>query len=235
MSEKKLVIKLAEVMQQVKYIQKTGLNKFHNYKYATEADVNEKVREELSKRNVIMIPNTKSHNVREHLTAKGSREYIVTVEVEFTFMDGDTGETISFTVFGEGQDAGDKATYKGITGAQKYALMKAFMIPTGDDPEADEGADDRNTSAPSTIQQETRNTQSNTNTSTQQQPPTTSQNVKLASEAQVKLLRMKRNHAGWKDNEFINSHFGWSLNSLTELPASEVNNLIKFLDQNKAS
>lgn len=144
MSDKQLVKKLAEVMTEVKYIQKTGYNSFHKYKYATEADVNEKVREELSKRNVIMIPNTKSHSVRTHTTSKGSTEYIVTVEIEFTFYDGDTGESISFTVFGEGQDAGDKATYKGITGAQKYALMKAFMIPTGDDPEADSGVDERN-------------------------------------------------------------------------------------------
>jgi hypothetical protein len=143
-TERSLVKKLAVVMQEVKYIQKTGYNKFHNYKYATEADVNEKVREELSKQDVIMIPNMKSHSIRTHTTAKGNTEYIVTVEVEFTFMDGDSGETISFTVFGEGQDAGDKATYKGITGAQKYALMKAFMIPTGDDPEADDGVDERN-------------------------------------------------------------------------------------------
>ncbi|MFF2156084.1 ERF family protein [Paenibacillus chitinolyticus] len=144
MSEKTLVKKLAEVMQQVKYIQKTGLNKFHNYKYATEADVNEKVREELSQRNIILIPNTKGHSVREHTTSKGNREYIVTVEIEFTFMDGDSGESISFTTFGEGQDPGDKGTYKAITGAQKYALMKAFMIPTGDDPEADTSVDERN-------------------------------------------------------------------------------------------
>ena len=144
MSDKQLVKKLAEVMMQVKYIPKNGYNEFNRYKYATEADVNEKVREELAKRNVIMIPSVKSHQIREHVNRKGNTEYIATVEVEFTFMDGDTGETISFTTYGEGQDAGDKGTYKAITGAQKYALMKAFMIPTGDDPEADRGVDERN-------------------------------------------------------------------------------------------
>lgn len=148
MNDRKLVSKLAQVMQEVKYVQKTGYNSFHKYKYATEADVNEKVREELAKRNVVLIPNVKKHAVREHITAKGNREYIVTVEVEFTFFDGDTGETITFTTYGEGQDAGDKGTYKAITGAQKYALMKAFMIPTGDDPEGDTGVDERNNSQP---------------------------------------------------------------------------------------
>ena len=46
------------------------------------------------------------------------------------------------------EDAGDKGIYKAIAGAQKYALMKVFMIPTGDDPEADEGVDERNHKAP---------------------------------------------------------------------------------------
>jgi hypothetical protein len=147
MSEKQLVKKLTEVMKQVGYIQKTGFNKFHKYNYATEADVNEKVRKELAERNVMMIPNVKSCTYREHANRSGNVEYITTVEVEFTFMDGDTGETIVFSSFGEGQDAGDKGVYKAITGAQKYALMKAFMIPTGDDPEADTGADERNSKA----------------------------------------------------------------------------------------
>lgn len=139
-----LVKKLAKVMQEVKYIQKKGYNKFHNYKYATEADVAEKVREVLAEQNVVMIANTTSHSVREHINQKGNREYIVTVNVEFRFIDGDSGETITFNMAGEGQDAGDKGTYKAITGAQKYALMKTFMIPTGDDPEQDEGVDERN-------------------------------------------------------------------------------------------
>ncbi|MEE4577820.1 ERF family protein [Paenibacillus polymyxa] len=141
---KSLVVKLSEVMEAVKYIKKNGYNKFNKYSYATEADVNEKVREELAARKVILIPNMKSHVVREHQTRSGNTEYIVTAEVEFTFHDGESGEKISFSVFGEGQDTGDKATYKALTGAQKYALMKSFMIPTGDDPEGDSGVDERN-------------------------------------------------------------------------------------------
>ncbi|WPS88570.1 ERF family protein [Brevibacillus halotolerans] len=139
-----LVKKLTTVMQNVKYIQKRGYNKFHNYNYATEADVAEKVREVLADQNVIMIPNMVSHSIREHVNAKGKTEYIATVQMEFKFYDGDSGEELVFHMFGEGQDAGDKATYKAITGAQKYALMKAFMIPTGDDPENDSEEEQNN-------------------------------------------------------------------------------------------
>lgn len=142
--EKTLVKKLSEVMKQVKYIEKKGFNKFHQYKYATESDVAEKVREVLAEQNVMMIPSLVQHSMREHINAKGKTEYIVAVDMEFKFYDGDSGEEITFHMSGEGQDAGDKGIYKAITGAQKYALMKVFMIPTGDDPEADNGVDERN-------------------------------------------------------------------------------------------
>lgn len=139
-----LIGKISEVMKNVKYIQKTGYNSFHRYNYATEADVNEKVREEFSRLNVIMIPDIKDVSIREHITNKGNREYITSVKIEFKIMDGDSEEIISFMGHGEGQDAGDKGIYKAITGAQKYALMKALMIPTGDDPEGDSKVDERN-------------------------------------------------------------------------------------------
>ncbi|KYG28139.1 ERF family protein [Alkalihalobacillus trypoxylicola] len=142
--ERKLVKKLARVMKEVKSIPKNGFNKFHKYNYVLESDVAEKVREILADENIMMIPNMTYQSVREHKNHKGNIEYIATVVMEFTFYDGDTGEEICFQVPGEGQDAGDKAIYKAITGAQKYAMMKAFMIPTGDDPETDTGTDERN-------------------------------------------------------------------------------------------
>lgn len=136
MNEKRtLAAKLAEVMAEVKYIQKRGKNAFHNYKYATEADVADKVRECLSAKSVVLVPDVVSQEVRQITTKKGNTEFIATLRIKFTFYDGDSGETISFHMIGEGQDAGDKAAYKAITGAEKYALMKTFLIPTGDDPE----------------------------------------------------------------------------------------------------
>lgn len=144
MSEKILIKKLAEVMAEIDRLPKSGFNTFHKYHYATEADVSEVVRNELAKRNVIMIPSVESCDYREHINRNNNVEYITTVKMEFTFIDGESGEQVKFTTYGEGQDAGDKGTYKAITGAQKYALMKLFMIPTYDDPEADTGTDERN-------------------------------------------------------------------------------------------
>jgi len=50
-------------------------------------------------------------------------------------MDVDTAEEISVKVAGEGLDPGDKAPYKAMTGALKYALLQSFLLATGDDPE----------------------------------------------------------------------------------------------------
>ena len=143
MSEQ-LVQKLANVMKEVRYIEKKGFNSFSKYKYATESDVAEKIREVLAEQSVIMLPDVVEHTTREHTNRKGHIEYIATVKVKFTFIDGETGEELAIHSAGEGQDSGDKAVYKAITGAQKYALMKAFMIPTGDDPEADTNTDKNN-------------------------------------------------------------------------------------------
>ncbi|WP_051590504.1 ERF family protein [Exiguobacterium antarcticum] len=142
-----LVKKLAEVMSEVKRVPKNGFNKFHKYQYATESDVSDLVRGELAKRSVMLFPSVISHESREHKNRSGSTEYISTIEMEFTFVDGESGETMAFKSVGEGQDAGDKAYYKAMTGATKYALMKVFLISTGDDPEADSKVDERNSKA----------------------------------------------------------------------------------------
>lgn len=131
-----LVKKLAAVMAAVDRVPKSGHNNFHNYDYATEADIVAGVREQMAKQNLMIVPNVKKCDRRAAGAAEKPKT-ITLLEVEFTICDGDSGEEKSFTVFGEGSDNEDKGTYKAFTGAEKYALLKLFLIPTGDDPEAD--------------------------------------------------------------------------------------------------
>jgi hypothetical protein len=70
------------------------------------------------------------------------------VVMAYTFADVDSGEEIIAKVAGQGLDAGDKAPYKAMTGALKYALLQSFLLATGDDPE-DERADARSTTSSS--------------------------------------------------------------------------------------
>jgi len=135
-------------MSAVGYIQKTGYNKQQGYKYAQEADVVEKVRTELAKRKIFLINSIENTSFRTIKTAKGNELTIATLTVKYTLLDGETGEKLEFMGVGEGMDSGDKAVYKAQTGALKYALMKTFLIPTGDDPERDNDDEDTEPTQP---------------------------------------------------------------------------------------
>lgn len=131
----RLVKKLAEVMAAVERIPKNGHNNFHNYEYATEADIVTAVRKELSSRHVMLIPAVEAFQ-RDSVGDKG--QVLTTLVMSFTFIDGETGETITRPWVGAGTDKEDKGAYKAMTGGEKYFLLKTFLMPTGDDPEADE-------------------------------------------------------------------------------------------------
>lgn len=133
----KLAAKLSKVMAKVGYVQKGGTNSAQGYKYVMASDVADKVRTALGELNVIMIP-AAVDVVSEGLTPKGTQA-IVTARYTWRFIDGDTGETLDIQTLGSGADSGDKHVYKSSTGALKYALLTAFLIPTGDDPENDSG------------------------------------------------------------------------------------------------
>lgn len=136
-SQRSLVRKLSEVMKAVERVPKRGRNAFHGYDYATEADIAAEVRKAMAERHLMLVPDVVETSWHDVPRKAGGVDRIATLKVKFTLMDGDSGEELAFHVLGEGQDGGDKATYKAMTGAIKYALLKLFLIPTGDDPEID--------------------------------------------------------------------------------------------------
>ena len=151
-----LYSKLAAVMRDIGYVEKRGHNSFHNYDYVTEADLVDAVRSKLAARNVILIPSLSGIDERGVTNAKGKESTITTVRVAFTFCDGDSGQTHTAEWAGSGDDPADKGLYKAYTGAVKYFLMKSFLIPTGDDPEADSGTDERSSGGQSSRPAQTR-------------------------------------------------------------------------------
>lgn len=133
---KSLVMKLAEVMAAVERIPKRGRNDFHGYDYATEADIAATIRMELASRHVMLIPGAGAFH-RDPVGEKGS--VLTTLAMTFTFYDGESGESIERPWFGAGTDKEDKGLYKAFTGGEKYFLLKTFLMPTGDDPEREDG------------------------------------------------------------------------------------------------
>ena len=138
----KLAVKLIEVMRMCKYVVRNGVNTFHRYRYATSADVMEKVNAAFTKYGIatIVVPEiVKDESVT---TTKGTVEHLITVKIEVTLVDKDSGETAIFRGFGSGQDSTDKAVMKAQTAALKYAYMLSLAMATGDDPESDEKTDE---------------------------------------------------------------------------------------------
>ena len=144
----KLAKKFVEVMRECSYIAKTGSNNFHNYKYATSADVIGKVNAALTKHGIASIVTPSLLSIQDVTTAKGNTERLATVEVCVTLIDSESGESFTIKGLGSGQDSGDKALAKAQTMALKYCYMASLAIATGDDPEADSKTDEAMTYSP---------------------------------------------------------------------------------------
>lgn len=127
-----LAEKLAQVRRRIGYIQKRGHNELFGYSYAMAADIAGAVGDALAELRVVVIPRLASI-VSEPLPA--AKERVVRVVMDYTLIDAESGERETIRVAGEGRDPGDKGPYKAMTGALKYALLQAFLIATGDDPE----------------------------------------------------------------------------------------------------
>lgn len=134
------------VYREIGYVQKTGNNTAQKYKYAGEADLIAALRPVLIKHGIIfypshidakidsMVTNTQKGESFDKLTY--TRHFHATYY--FTFEHPASGTSIKVPAIGEGVDNGDKSSYKGATGALKYALRQSFLIETGDEPEAHE-------------------------------------------------------------------------------------------------
>ena len=140
---KAIAKKLVQVMADCSYIQKSGTNDFHRYKYTTAADVLEKVNASLVKHGVAVTAQAELIDLREVTTAKGNIERLATVRTTLTLVDSDSGESVVCSGLGSGQDPGDKASMKASTASLKYAWMTTLAMATGDDPEADSTVDQR--------------------------------------------------------------------------------------------
>jgi len=140
--------KILEAMKEMGRVDKDGYNDFQKYAYVSEANMIEAIRDKVMAAGLIIVPSQISC-LSQPVPSSGekSQKYLTEVCTEYTIIDTDSGDSLTVKFFGQGMDSGDKGVYKATTGANKYFLMKTFMIPTGDDPE-DEKAPKRTTSKP---------------------------------------------------------------------------------------
>lgn len=120
----------------------TGKNK--SYKAVSERDILDAVKPLETKHGVYSYPAARrvlesqvleSENEYQGKTTKRTTFY-ERIETVYRFCNIDNPtDYIDMTTFAEGIDSQDKGSGKAMTYADKYALMKAYKISTGDDPD----------------------------------------------------------------------------------------------------
>jgi hypothetical protein len=131
---------LAKAQAEFKPVGKSGTNHQQGYRFADLDDFFRAVREVLSKHGLSLTSSvTEIVDLPTRKSLKDTPLYGCRVRL-VTRLLHPSGEWIEAAAYGEGQDAGDKAPYKAITGARKYALACLLGLATVDDPERDEQA-----------------------------------------------------------------------------------------------
>lgn len=115
-----------------------------SYKAVGEADVLAAVKPLESKHGVYSYPYSRVIVDSDVITTRKvyngqeseSSRFFMRVETVYRFVNLEKpDEFVDITTFGDGIDSGDKAPGKAMTYGDKYALLKAYKIITGDDPD----------------------------------------------------------------------------------------------------
>jgi hypothetical protein len=129
---------IADFSAKLQRIEKRGVAPaaMGGFPFVRTTDVMDALKPELDARGIILRP---QYTVLGEplVRPRGETGYtlLLTVELElFAVRDGD--ELLLARTIGMGSDTQDKASGKAQTSALKEAILKAFAIPTGDDPEA---------------------------------------------------------------------------------------------------
>ncbi len=129
--------KLLQVQQRLKPIAETGKNTYQRYTCATALDILEPVKRTCNELGLFIYLDVTSSEIEPGKAR---------CTVKLTAVDCETGESLSINSYGYSEDwsykenraTGDKAIYKAITGATKYAVREMFLLGSTDDPEKEE-------------------------------------------------------------------------------------------------
>jgi hypothetical protein len=133
----KIVQAVSKIMNDVGSVKKEGNNAFHNYKYATAADISHKIQPLLAREGLVIFQTETERNF-----VSDGAALAITYEFQLAHKEGEiwpdrprqTGMAAARNSKG-GFD--DKAANKCHTAARKYFMLALFQIPTGDYDDAD--------------------------------------------------------------------------------------------------
>lgn len=142
LADREMVAAINQASVAIGTIARTGRNENQGYTYASEADYLMAINPALNDNGLILMPKFKVVSEKEITNKDGAKGYMVRMRCKLSI--AHTGGALwrNWSVAeSAGWDWGDKAENKAMTASYKYALAKAFAIPTHDDPEADASTD----------------------------------------------------------------------------------------------
>lgn len=128
---------MCRVMENVSYVQKDKqMQGGGSYRYVSVEAVIEKLRPEMIRQQLVLLPVGVEPLTIETFEGKnGGRQNRTQVKYTFKLLHAASGQSEPVVVIGEAIDVGDKSSNKAMTAARKYALVMAFNIETGTDPD----------------------------------------------------------------------------------------------------
>jgi len=113
-------------------------NTYDKYNYSNLADYQRATRKVLAEHGLAVTGScTAVEQLPDRQSSKGTAMHVVRVTA-VTRLLHTSGQWIECVTYGEGEDRGDKAIYKAITGARKYGIATLLGLATTDDPERTE-------------------------------------------------------------------------------------------------
>jgi hypothetical protein len=133
--------KMLHIENEIQTVKKELTVKLPNgtYKAVGEIDVLNAVKPIEFKYGVKSLPISREVvELKETETKSGTVNQFIRVKATYRFINVDNpSETLDIESLGDGVDSGDKSSGKAQTYADKYAILKAYKIATGDDPDKD--------------------------------------------------------------------------------------------------
>lgn len=127
----------------------------YSYKAVSDLDVTLAVKDAEKKYKIVSIPvkqeliNSEVIRIQKKNNEEGLT-YVDTIKMTVRIIDlEDTSQFIEVESFGKGIDTGDKGFGKASTYARKYALLNAYKIATGEDPDAEKSKETTTAVTPS--------------------------------------------------------------------------------------
>lgn len=120
---------IPKIMAEIGHIGKDRKNEAQKYQFRGIDDLYNACQSALIKHGVFCVPTVLESHREERKSNSGTNLLYTILTVKYTFYAQD-GSSIEAITVAEGMDTGDKSAYKAMSGAQKYALLQVFAIPT---------------------------------------------------------------------------------------------------------